>query len=125
MSVIVTATEQVKAIVLLTPKPGISRADFKAYYLNHHAPMNRVLLPMLGTYRLRFLASAPTYISEGAHNPDFGVVTELGFKDEEAFRAFQRVVADPVSRGKIDADEDNFADRSQTRLIRVEEVVVA
>ncbi len=111
-----------KVIALLAKKPGLTREQFIDYYENNHAPLICKLLPMTLEYRRNFLDLEGAIIFPGATAPDFDVVTEIYYKDRDAYDAMLASHANDPSVGEaIARDEENFLDRAKTRLIIVEE----
>jgi len=107
-----------KLVVLITKRPEITRAQFREYYEKNHAPLAKRLLPMIGRYTRSYLPDEPQRPGRG-DAPDFDVVTELWFKDDTTFEAFQERMADPVVSAAIRADEANFllSDRVRSYLV--------
>lgn len=110
-----------KSIALLKCKPGLSREAFIDYYENHHVPLIRSLLPQICGYRRNFIRPDGAFISAGAAERDFDVITELWFPDQTAYEAAMALHARPEIGGRIASDEENFLDRSRTRMFIVEE----
>ncbi len=110
-----------KSIALLKCKPGLSREAFIAYYENHHVPLIRSLLPQICGYRRNFIHPDGAFISAGAAERDFDVITELWFPDQAAYEAAMALHDRPEIGGCIASDEENFLDRSRTRMFIVEE----
>jgi uncharacterized protein (TIGR02118 family) len=115
-----TAT-RCKSIALLRRRADLSRADFIDYYERQHAPLILSLLPGIVDYRRNFANFESAFVSDGAAPFDFDVVTELWFADRGAYdRAMAVATAEDVA-ARIAADEENFLDRSATRMFLVEE----
>ncbi len=110
-----------KSIALLERKPELSREDFIAYYENNHVPLIRRLLPGICGYRRNFIEPEGAFVSAGAAARDFDVITEIWFSDREAYEAAMARHAQPEVAAAIAADEENFLDRSKTRMFVVDE----
>ena len=110
-----------KSIALLKCKDGLSRAEFIAYYENNHVPLIRSLLPGICGYRRNFIEPEGAFVSAGAAARDFDVITELWFADRAAYDAAMTRHAQPEVGAAIAADEENFLDRSTTRMFVVDE----
>lgn len=50
----------IKAVALLARKPGLSHADFVAYYEDNHSKLIRRLLPQIREYRRNYLDRSRT-----------------------------------------------------------------
>jgi len=109
-----------KSIALLRRRADLSREAFIDYYERQHAPLILSLLPGIVEYRRNFALFDGAYVNPGAAPFDFDVITELRFADYDAAMA---VATRPDVAGRIAADEENFLDRSATRMFLVEERV--
>jgi len=110
-----------KSIALLKCKDGLSREEFIAYYENNHVPLIRRLLPGIRGYRRNFIEPEGAFVSADAAARDFDVITELWFADRAAYEAAMAHHERPEVAGAIAADEENFLDRSKTRMFVVDE----
>jgi len=110
-----------KSIALLKCKAGLSRGDFIAYYENNHVPLIRRLLPGICGYRRNFIEPEGAFVNAGAAVRDFDVITEIWFADRAAYDAAMARNARAEVGGAIAADEENFLDRSKTRMFVVDE----
>lgn len=113
----------IKAIALLKCKAGLSREAFIDYYEHHHVPLILELQPRICGYRRNFIDLAGAFIYPGATAPDFDVITELWYPDRAAFDASMAAATNPDIAGRIARDEENFLDRSKTRMFVVEEFI--
>ncbi|MES2498641.1 MAG: EthD domain-containing protein [Pseudomonadota bacterium] len=116
---------QVKSIALLRRRADISREAFIDYYETRHVPLIQSLLPGIVEYRRSFPDFEGAYVNDGAAPFDFDVVTELWFTDRATYDRAMARVADPEIGARIAADEENFLDRSGTRMFLVEEKISA
>lgn len=114
-----------KAIALLKCKAGLSREAFIEYYEKHHAPLMLELQPQACGYRRNFIDLAGAFIYPGTSAPDFDVITELWYPDRAAYDATMAVLTRPEIAERIARDEENFLDRSKTRMFVVEEHISA
>lgn len=114
-----------KSIALLKCKPGLSREAFIKYYETRHVPLIRSLLPQICGYRRNFIHPEGAYINEAAAERDFDVITEIWFADQAAYEAAMVLSAQPEIGGRIAADEENFLDRTHTRMFVVDEYLSA
>jgi uncharacterized protein (TIGR02118 family) len=110
-----------KTIALLKCKSGLSREAFIDYYENHHVPLIRSLLPQICGYRRNFVDPEGAFINEGAAERDFDVITEIWVPDRAAYDAAMALHARPEVAQAIAEDEENFLDRSCTRMFVVDE----
>lgn len=97
-----------KLIALFTRKAGSSRAEFRDYYEQRHAPFTTSHFGHLWTGYVR------NYL-DGDTGPD--VITEIVFADDAALREmFAITERDPELREAIFADEAQFMDRTATQM---------
>ncbi len=109
-----------KTIVLLTRKPGTSLEQFRRHYETVHAPGAIERIPALGRadYRRNFIVGDST---DPLSRPDFDVITEISFADDDDYDAFRRSLEDPAVQAWIAEDEARFSDRALTRSYTVTE----
>src|ERR1700761_1799610 len=96
-----------KMIALLKKRPGMSRADFCAYYEGHHAPLIlRQQGPNMLEYRRNYLTGE---MINGTEDMPFDVITEFLYPDRAAFdRAFDRMLAPEATREREEDEEKLF-----------------
>jgi hypothetical protein len=110
----------IKVIALLKAKPGLSRADFIAYYETRHAPLILSLLPEIADYRRNYVDRNGAFESAVAAT-DFDSVTEMRFADRAAYDRFLACAGRPEIAQAIADDEENVFDRAATRMFVVDE----
>ena len=107
----------VTVITLLKRRAGMSKADFIAYYEEHHRRIGeRVLAGYATRYVRRFLH--PLDGADLEHDAD--VVMEIDFPDAATMAAFFAYAGDPDIAAMIAKDEENLFDRSRIRSFTVE-----
>lgn len=110
----------VKILVMLRKKPGLSDTEFRRLYEEEHAPLVARLVPYFTDYRRN-------YILRGNLHPDtkdlcaFDVVTEVRFADRANYDAFMAGLADPEVDRQLAACEERFLDRSAMAMYGVDE----
>ena len=108
----------VTLITLLKRRTGMSKADFIAYYEEHHRRIGEKVLRGYATrYVRRFLY--PDNGTDNVHDPD--VVLEIDFPDAATRDACFAAMADPQIMAEIVADEERLFDRSRNRSFSVKE----
>jgi uncharacterized protein (TIGR02118 family) len=112
-----------KVIALLKGRADLDRAAFVDYYETRHVPLILEVTPGVTGYRRNFADFEGAFVYPGAAPFDFDVVTELWFADRAAYDRAMVVSTTPEIAARIAADEENFLDRSKTRLFVVEEKV--
>lgn len=108
----------VTLVTLLKRREGMSKADFIAYYEQHHRRIGeRVLAGYATRYVRRFLH--PTDGEDQICDAD--VVMEIDFPDAATRDACFAAMADPQTMAAIVEDEARLFDRSRIRTFTVEE----
>lgn len=111
---------EVKILVMLKKKAGLSDAEFRRLYEEEHAPLVGRLVPHFSDYRRN-------YIQRGNLHPEtrdlcpFDVVTEVRFADRAACDRFMAGLTDPEVDRQLAACEDRFLDRSAMAMYEVDE----
>lgn len=111
----------IKLIGLLKKKAGVSTEDFRRYYETKHAPLVQRTLPVGGDYRRNYPYLIRVEGKEVEGEPEFDAIAEMWFADDAAYEAFAQAMRDPAVRAAIVKDEEQFLDRSATRILMVEE----
>ena len=108
----------IRSITLLKRRPGMSRAEFRAYYETHHRLIGE---RVLGGYATRYIRHflTPTDGTDQAQDAD--AILEIEFPDEATMQACFAAMADPAVQAEIAADEEKLFDRSRIRTFNVEE----
>ena len=105
-------------VTFLTRRPGMSVADFRAYYeANHRIIGEKVLGGYACHYIRRFTDPADGMAREG--DPD--VVMEIWFPDRATYDACFANIARPEVIAEIVEDEERLFDRSKLRSYIVTE----
>jgi hypothetical protein len=108
----------VTVVTLLKRREGMSKADFIAYYEDHHRRIGEGVLSGYATrYVRRFLY--PVDGEDQIHDAD--VVMEIDFPDAATRDACFAAMADPAKLAMIEEDEARLFDRSRIRTFSVEE----
>lgn len=101
-------------LIFLKRKPGLSQAEFRAYYEDHHVPLCMRYMAGPRRYVRHYVESGP----EDADRP-FDVITELEFESA----AMRDAVLDALRRdalpAEVIADEHHLFDRSRSRAMAV------
>ena len=104
-------------LIFLKRKAGLSTAEFRDYYEGHHVPLCSPYMTGPVVYKRRYVT--PT---DGLPEPDFDVVTELGFPNAAMRDGVLAAMAADQMPADVIADEMNFIDRSASRFYAVDSV---
>jgi hypothetical protein len=120
----------IKLICLLKRKPGLSAAEFRRYYEDHHVPLAlKFLRGLLLDYRRNYPQREISHLSEKAATGETGfsydAITEMIVRDADALSEVYRVLARPEVKSVIAADEEAFLDRSAIRILVCDEQLSA
>ena len=107
----------VTVLTLLKRRPGMSKADFIAYYESTHRLIGE---KVLGPWAIRYERKHLHPLDGLDADHDFDVSMEIEFPDEVAMAACFAAMADPETQREIHEDEARLFDRSLIRSYRVE-----
>ena len=116
-----TMAEMHKILLFMKRKPGMSVADFRAYYEQRHAPLALRHGATMTRYVRRFLDPQPHAESGTCAELPYDVITELWFNDEAKFRGTLAYITTHVMPDDVVADERNLFDRPTMRIATVVE----
>jgi hypothetical protein len=108
----------VTLITLLKRRPGMSKADFIAYYEAHHRLIGE---KVLGGYATRYIRRFLHPTDDEDRHEDADVVMEIDFPDAATRDACFAAMADEATMAEIVADEERLFDRARIRTFTVEE----
>lgn len=103
----------IKRIILLRRKPGMSREEFKDYWVNNHAKTVGSF-PEVKKYTVNYFTSTDD-------NIPFDGVAELWFEDEEAMKQHAEM---PARRKFVQEDNPRFQDLERRFGDAVEEYII-
>jgi uncharacterized protein (TIGR02118 family) len=112
--------EMIKVLAFLSKRQDITTQAFIDYYENKHVPLVLSLMDTPAVYKRNYLARGNEFNRED-DSIDFDVVSEFVFADREALLASLEL----ISAEAIVKDEENFLDRSRSRIYVIEEHVTA
>lgn len=111
-----------KLTMLMKRKPGMSFADFRAYYETRHAPLASALCPNLVRYTRTYVTQCiPMSRRAPAFEDDFDCITECWYDVEGGWEERAKDLLPPDVFKQMAADEEHFLDRTRTRLLITEE----
>jgi hypothetical protein len=112
-----------KILLFMKRRPGMSVADFRDYYENHHVPLalRHGGGVKLARYVRRYLEPQPHAESGTNAELPYDVITELWFDDEATWRGTVHYLSTTVMADAVVADELNLFDRPTMRMATVVE----
>lgn len=111
-----------KSVVLISRKPGTTKAQFQAHYEGSHVPLvKEVFAGLIVDYRRNFIDLDGAILGDAAPAPDFDAVTEIWYKDRASYDRMLDLHFNTDVGKRIAEDEAKFLDPSKTRFFLVEE----
>jgi uncharacterized protein (TIGR02118 family) len=110
-----------KVIALIAHKPGLSRAEFVAYYESNHAPLAARIFPQFIQYRRNYVQPDGAIMAPGMPDPDFDSVTEIWYRDRDSYDEMLNSHFSAAHQQFVEEDERKFMDQSLTRFFIVDE----
>lgn len=107
----------IKFIALLKRKKDMPFDDFIARYENFHARFAEPYLRDALQYERRYIRPYGNPVDGSFHEPDFDVVTEIWFKDQETLDRTMGAIANHAEA--FAEDEEHLFDRPATRIFTV------
>ena len=105
-------------ITLLKRREGMSKADFIAYYEDHH---RRIGEQVLSGHATRYVRRYLFPLDGQDQICDADVVLEIDFPDRAGMEAFFALAGQPDTAAMIAEDEERLFDRSRIRSFTIEE----
>ena len=110
-----------KTLTLLKRRPGLSVAEFRAYYESQHVLLGlKYTQPEALRYTRRYLS---TLEEDQDSAPCFDVAMELWFADRPALDRVMQRLQRPDIAAEIAADEEALFDRAHTHFMIVDDEV--
>jgi hypothetical protein len=111
-----------KILYFMKRRPGMSVADFRDYYENHHSKfVQKYMTPAVKRYVRRYIDAQPNPETGDSSELAYDVITELWFEDEAIFRTMVKYLSTSIMPDDVIADEKNLFDRPKIRIATVTE----
>ncbi|HEX4248317.1 MAG TPA: EthD domain-containing protein [Pseudonocardia sp.] len=115
-------SELFKVFGYLNKRADLDTEAFIDHYEHTHVPLILSLAPAPDVYKRHYVRHTDELnLRESAL--DFDVMTELGFRDRDAFVAWLASVSSGAAGKRVAADEARFLDRARTRSCVTEDHV--
>lgn len=110
-----------KVVMPLRRKPGMSVDEFRNYYECHHRLIGEKYLTGYATrYMRRYIDPMPS--ADGSLlDPDFDVLLEIWFPDEQTFQTCAATFVTPEAEKEIREDEERLFDRTHMPMYVLQE----
>jgi uncharacterized protein (TIGR02118 family) len=115
-------SSMIKLVGVLKRKVGMSRDDFITHFEMRHVPLTMQLTAMGHDFRRNYLRVAAPEL-EGETEPEYDVITELWFKNEQTYDEFVACMKSPEIKARLTLEEDRFLDRAGCRTFIVDEFI--
>ena len=109
-----------KVIMPMHRKPGMSRAEFREYYETRHRMIGE---KYLAGFAVKYMRRYPMALPGDDQEPDFDVILEVWYPDQETYQRFIDYIQDPAIAAEISADEANLFETEGRRGYQLEEAV--
>ena len=113
-------TGDLRSIVLLKRKPGLTIEEFIDHYENIHAHLGVKYAEVMSRYRRLFLRPAPYPLDGTVVEPAYDVATEVSFASKADQQRATANMMVPEINAIIEADEATFIDKPTRRFMGVE-----
>lgn len=110
-----------KIFLFMKRKPGMSVEDFRDYYENHHIPLCMKYSQGVSRYIRRYIEPQPHAESGTNEEMPYDVITELGFDDEQTWKATVDYISTSVMPDDVVEDEAKLFHRPTMRMATVVE----
>lgn len=116
----------IKFVMCLTRRQGMTREEFRDYWMNKHGPFFMENADKMGAKRYVQSHTLSTPLNEGLRTsrgmlPEYDGVAEVWFESEEALVAGMSSPAGQQLGAALLEDEGNFVDHSKSSAFIVEE----
>ncbi|WP_236790828.1 EthD domain-containing protein [Amycolatopsis sp. GM8] len=114
----------IKVVCLFKKRAGMSTAEFRDYYENHHIRIFDGLMknPGIKRYVRRYLTPIADPTTGTVHSSGFDVIMELWISDRELFESQFQSAQESEFRTLVAADEARLFDRTEMYSHIVDEV---
>ncbi|MCX7285012.1 MAG: EthD domain-containing protein [Novosphingobium sp.] len=103
-----------KLMIFMKRRPGMSHAEFRSYYEDHHVPLCMPCMAGPRRYVRHFIEPGP----DGQDGP-FDVITELWFDSARMRDAVLQGLRSDAMPADVIADEEKLFDRSAARAFAI------
>lgn len=111
-----------KLLYFMKRRPGMSVADFRDYYENHHSKfVQKYITSDVKRYVRRYIDAQPNPETGDTSELAYDVITELWFEDEKVFRGMVHYLSTSLMPDDVIEDEKNLFDRPKIRIATVVE----
>ena len=112
----------ITVVTLLKRKAGMSVADFRRHYEDHHRVIGE---EVLSGYASRYVRRYLSPLDRLDQPHDYDVAMEIDFPDEATMQAFFAHVSEPAVAQHIAQDEVRLFDRDRIRAFRLDSEVAS
>lgn len=102
----------IKLMFLMKRRQGMSRAEFREYYENRHAPFMLGVVGKPAEYRRNYTVDPA--------ESEYDAITEIVYTDAADLAAAQAAMAHPDNADRIREDEARFVDPASVRAFVVD-----
>ncbi len=110
-----------KILIFLKRRPGLSLAEFRDYYENHHMPLCLNYGRGMKRYVRRYIDHPIDPATGAVREFDYDVVTELWFDEKVQADLVLKFAGQGILPQDVIDDEERLFDRAKSRFVAVSE----
>ena len=111
----------IKVIMLMKRRPGMTISEFRDYYENTHRVIGEKYLNGFAVKYIRRFINPLVDRSGNLTDPEYDVLMEIWYPDEETFKACGEKLSEPDIAKEIREDEERVFDTRFMRSYTVDE----
>ena len=111
----------IKVIMLMKRRPGMTVSEFRDYYENNHRVIGEKYLNGFAVKYIRRFINPLIDRSGNLTDPEYDVLMEVWYPDEETFKACGEKLSEPEIAKEIKEDEEKIFDTRFMRSYTVDE----
>ena len=102
----------IKVIMLMKKRPGMTTSEFRDYYENNHRVIGEKYLNGFAVKYIRRFINPLVDRSGNLTDPEYDVLMEVWYPDEETFKACGEKLSEPDIAKEIREDEEKIFEKN-------------
>ena len=114
-----------KVMMLVRRKPGLTHEEFRRHYESIHVPLALGTIPQIRGYVRNYIRPEQDFVRPGddQQNSGYDCITEFWYEDKAAWEEVKKRYREGDLAAIMEADEVQFMDREQMKVLIAEECV--